>query len=220
VPPQGRRDRLRCWPPVPTTITIPEGFSFRPNLLATTSFDGSIATTFKRTVTATVCDNTKDLALAETDQAYKVKHSRNSSQNDRSPAVAGDEPHHRRRLRHRDRHSLPPVTRHQWGRGAVVGHDRDHRQQLAICSSTAQSSITFNDSVRGTILVSLGVDDDHDEGPSKLPGPGQRWASSLTPSKRATRCPPSCNRRASDSTDPRDPHSSARLEAEAGAASR
>lgn len=54
------------------------GFAFRPNLLATTSFDGSIATTFKRTVTATVCDNTRELALAEQGQAYRVKHSRYS----------------------------------------------------------------------------------------------------------------------------------------------
>ena len=63
---------------VPDTITTAQGFSFRPNLLATTSFDGSIATTFKRTITATVCDNTRDLALAETGQQYKVKHSRYS----------------------------------------------------------------------------------------------------------------------------------------------
>ena len=63
---------------VPETITTPQGFDFRPNLLATTSFDGSIATTFKRTVTATVCDNTRDLALSETGQHYKVKHSRYS----------------------------------------------------------------------------------------------------------------------------------------------
>ena len=64
---------------VPETITTPEGFDFRPNLLATTSFDGSIATTFKRTVTATVCDNTRELALAEHGQDYKVKHSRYST---------------------------------------------------------------------------------------------------------------------------------------------
>lgn len=63
---------------VPESITTPEGVTFRPNLLATTSFDGSIATTFKRTVTATVCDNTRDLALAEQGQQYKVKHSRYS----------------------------------------------------------------------------------------------------------------------------------------------
>lgn len=64
---------------VPESITTPEGVTFRPNLLATTSFDGSIATTFKRTVTDTVCDNTRELALAETGQHYKVKHSRHSA---------------------------------------------------------------------------------------------------------------------------------------------
>lgn len=63
---------------VPETITTPVGFDFRPNLLATTSFDGSIATTFKRTVTATVCDNTRDLALSEAGQTYRVKHTRYS----------------------------------------------------------------------------------------------------------------------------------------------
>src|SRR4051794_11597417 len=63
---------------VPESITTPEGVVFRPNLLATTSFDGSIATTFKRTVTDTVCDNTREAALAEKGQAYKVKHSRYS----------------------------------------------------------------------------------------------------------------------------------------------
>ena len=63
---------------MPETITTPEGVAFRPNLLATTSFDGSIATTYKRTVTDTVCDNTRELALSERGQEVKVKHSRNS----------------------------------------------------------------------------------------------------------------------------------------------
>jgi len=63
---------------MPDTITTPEGVAFRPNLLATTSFDGSIATTYKRTVTDTVCDNTRELALSETGQEFKVKHSRHS----------------------------------------------------------------------------------------------------------------------------------------------
>jgi phage/plasmid-like protein (TIGR03299 family) len=63
---------------VPDSITTPEGVVFRPNLLATTSFDGSVATTFKRTVTDVVCDNTREAALAEHGQAYKVKHSRHS----------------------------------------------------------------------------------------------------------------------------------------------
>src|SRR4051812_36581484 len=63
---------------VPESITTPEGDTFRPNLLATTSFDGSIATTFKRTVTDTVCDNTREIALAEHGQQYEVKHSKYS----------------------------------------------------------------------------------------------------------------------------------------------
>lgn len=61
---------------VPESVSTPQGVQFRPNLLATTSFDGSIATTFKRTITATVCDNTRDLALSEAGQELKVKHSR------------------------------------------------------------------------------------------------------------------------------------------------
>jgi phage/plasmid-like protein (TIGR03299 family) len=52
--------------------------AFRPNFLATTSFDGSIATTYKRTVTDTVCDNTRELALSEAGQEVKIKHSRHS----------------------------------------------------------------------------------------------------------------------------------------------
>ncbi len=63
---------------MPDTITTPEGVAFRPNLLATTSFDGFIATTYKRTVTDTVCDNTRELALSERGQEVKVKHSRHS----------------------------------------------------------------------------------------------------------------------------------------------
>src|SRR5690242_4074184 len=44
---------------VPDSITTPEGIVFRPNLLATTSLNGTVATTYKRTVTDTVCDNTR-----------------------------------------------------------------------------------------------------------------------------------------------------------------
>lgn len=64
---------------VPDNIKTPEGVEFRPNLLATTSFDGSIATTYKRVVTLVVCDNTRDLALSENGQQFKVKHTRNST---------------------------------------------------------------------------------------------------------------------------------------------
>lgn len=63
---------------VPDTITTPQGVAFRPNLLATTSFDGSIATTYKRTVTDVVCDNTRELALSENGQEVRIKHSKNS----------------------------------------------------------------------------------------------------------------------------------------------
>jgi len=63
---------------VPESITTPQGVEFRPNLLATTSLDGSTATTFKRTVTDVVSDNTRDQALSETGQQYRVKHSRHS----------------------------------------------------------------------------------------------------------------------------------------------
>jgi phage/plasmid-like protein (TIGR03299 family) len=75
------RDGAVAWVEVsvPESITTPEGVTFRPNLLATTSFDGSISTTFKRTVTDVVCDNTRELALSEKGQQHKVKHSRHSN---------------------------------------------------------------------------------------------------------------------------------------------
>ncbi|WP_179220189.1 DUF932 domain-containing protein [Rhodococcus sp. NCIMB 12038] len=53
-------------------VSVPEtlhdgrtGFCYRPNLLAATSLDGSLATTYGRTVTATVCDNTMAIALGQ-----------------------------------------------------------------------------------------------------------------------------------------------------------
>lgn len=54
------------------------GFAFRPHLLACTSGDGSLATTYKRMVTAVVCDNTLAAGLSESGQVYKVKHSKHS----------------------------------------------------------------------------------------------------------------------------------------------
>jgi phage/plasmid-like protein (TIGR03299 family) len=63
---------------VPDTITTPEGVTFRPNLLAATSHDGSLSTTFQRVVTNTVCDNTMSAALSEGGPRLKVKHSRYS----------------------------------------------------------------------------------------------------------------------------------------------
>lgn len=64
---------------VPDTITTPEGVTFRPHLLAATSADGSLSTTYKRTVTNTVCDNTMSAALGEKSATVKVRHSRHSN---------------------------------------------------------------------------------------------------------------------------------------------
>lgn len=64
---------------MPNTITTPDGIRFRPNLLACTSLNGKLATTYKRCVTNVVCDNTMDAALGESGQVYRVKHTRNSS---------------------------------------------------------------------------------------------------------------------------------------------
>jgi phage/plasmid-like protein (TIGR03299 family) len=63
---------------VPDSINTPQGVTFRPNLLATTSFDGSCATTYKRTLTDTVCDNTRAIAMSEASPTYKVRHSKGS----------------------------------------------------------------------------------------------------------------------------------------------
>lgn len=63
---------------VPETITTPEGVAFRPHLLATTSFDGSVATTYGRKVQLVVCDNTHAVAMRESGQQLKVRHSRHS----------------------------------------------------------------------------------------------------------------------------------------------
>lgn len=63
---------------VPENIITPEGVEFRPNLLACTSHDGSLATTYKRVVTNVVCDNTMAAGLAEVGQQLKIKHSRYS----------------------------------------------------------------------------------------------------------------------------------------------
>lgn len=50
---------------VPETIETPEGVRFRPFILARSSMDGSVATTFSRSITNTVCDNTMAIAATE-----------------------------------------------------------------------------------------------------------------------------------------------------------
>lgn len=63
---------------VPDYFTTRDGVQFRPNLVAATSLDGSLSTTYKRTITDVVCDNTTEIALAEEGQQIKIKHSRYS----------------------------------------------------------------------------------------------------------------------------------------------
>jgi len=64
---------------VPNNSKTPEGVVFRPNLLAGTSFDGTLVTTYIRTIGMTVCDNTMAANLNETtNQQLKVKHSKYS----------------------------------------------------------------------------------------------------------------------------------------------
>ena len=63
---------------MPDSIKSPTGVEYRPNLLACTSFDGTLATTYKRVVTVIVCDNTLAAGLSEKDQTFKLKHSKYS----------------------------------------------------------------------------------------------------------------------------------------------
>jgi phage/plasmid-like protein (TIGR03299 family) len=63
---------------MPENITTPEGVEFRPHLFATTSHDGSLATTYGKSVTAIVCDNTLSAALGESGEKFSVRHSKNS----------------------------------------------------------------------------------------------------------------------------------------------
>ncbi len=72
------RDGAVAWVEVsvPASITTPDGVQFRPNLLATTTLDGTEATTYKRTVTNVVCDNTRAAALRERGQEVKIRHVR------------------------------------------------------------------------------------------------------------------------------------------------
>lgn len=54
------------------------GVEFRPHLLATTSFNGEVATLYKRTCTIVVCDNTRSAALREHSNEFRVKHTSQS----------------------------------------------------------------------------------------------------------------------------------------------
>lgn len=50
---------------VPETFQTPEGVTFRPFVLARSSMDASVATTWSRSITNTVCDNTMAIAATQ-----------------------------------------------------------------------------------------------------------------------------------------------------------
>jgi phage/plasmid-like protein (TIGR03299 family) len=62
----------------PENVSTPEGFAFRPYITASTSFDGSLATTYARGAIAVVCDNTLAWANSEAESVIKIKHSKYS----------------------------------------------------------------------------------------------------------------------------------------------
>lgn len=65
---------------VPRAIHLQrEGVVFRPNLLATTSHNGTLSTTLKRTITNVVCDNTHAAAMAETSATFRIRHTSGSA---------------------------------------------------------------------------------------------------------------------------------------------
>lgn len=61
-----------------TENQVVSDFEFKPHLLAFTSVNGKFATTFKKAIQATVCDNTLTVAASEDGPAVKVRHSKNS----------------------------------------------------------------------------------------------------------------------------------------------
>lgn len=64
---------------VPETVDVPSvGEKIRPSLLAYTSLDGSLATTYKRHIIRVVCDNALGSAIGEKSTKVKVKHTSGS----------------------------------------------------------------------------------------------------------------------------------------------
>lgn len=74
------RDGGIAWVAVsmPDNIQTSAGFPVRPMLLATTSHNGTIATTYKQVYNAPVCDNTLFAGLAEDGAQFKARHSKHS----------------------------------------------------------------------------------------------------------------------------------------------
>ena len=74
------RNRAQAWVQVsvPETVTTKDGFAFLPYIQASTSFDGSLATTFGIGENAIVCDNTLHGANKFAAGGMKVKHTKYS----------------------------------------------------------------------------------------------------------------------------------------------
>jgi phage/plasmid-like protein (TIGR03299 family) len=74
------RRRAQAWVEisVPENIETPEGVVFRPNLLAWTSLDRTLSTTYKRTIGEVVCDNTLSARIGEEGETYRIRHTANS----------------------------------------------------------------------------------------------------------------------------------------------
>jgi phage/plasmid-like protein (TIGR03299 family) len=64
---------------MPDNVDTSAGFPVRPYLLATTSHNGTIATTYKRVFNAPVCDNTLFAGLAGDGEQFKTRHSKHSN---------------------------------------------------------------------------------------------------------------------------------------------
>tara|TARA_Y100001951_G_scaffold89117_1_gene81233 strand:+ start:67 stop:1125 length:1059 start_codon:yes stop_codon:yes gene_type:complete len=63
---------------LPDNIETPAGFTIRPSLVAATSHNGTLATSFKLTSVAVVCDNTLLWGLSGEGQMFKARHSKHS----------------------------------------------------------------------------------------------------------------------------------------------
>lgn len=64
---------------MPDNIEAVKGFEIRPHLLATTSHNGTISTTYKQVTTFVVCDNTYETAMQEENQSFSIRHSKYSA---------------------------------------------------------------------------------------------------------------------------------------------
>lgn len=74
------RDGAIAWVTIasPDNLTTKAGFPVRPYILATTSHNGTIATTYKQVYNAPVCDNTLFAGLRENGAQHKTRHSKHS----------------------------------------------------------------------------------------------------------------------------------------------